>query len=134
LKAGKFDLNNPATTLAHLKPKAVVGLVGFFNARGGLRSIDLQCGSVGALESATVGLTLNVGAILSLALDPRVRSRKCSALTAEDKASALDLSTRHFLRRWFATRNALPILRSAVPSTRTGRSALFNLTSPCLDR
>jgi hypothetical protein len=36
LKAGKVDLDNPATTLALLKLKAVVGVTGFFSPSGGV--------------------------------------------------------------------------------------------------
>src|SRR5438034_387226 len=43
LKAGKVDLDDPATTLALLKLNAVVGVTGFFDARGSIRSIGLQC-------------------------------------------------------------------------------------------
>src|SRR5205823_14918478 len=46
LKAGKVDLDDPATTLALLKLNAVVGVTGFFDARGSIRSIGLQCASV----------------------------------------------------------------------------------------
>jgi hypothetical protein len=43
LKAGKVDLNDPATTVALLKLNAVVGLTGFFDQKGNLRSMGLQC-------------------------------------------------------------------------------------------
>ena len=43
IKAGKVDLTDPATTLALLKINAVVGVTGFFNADGSLRSIGIQC-------------------------------------------------------------------------------------------
>src|SRR5204862_513737 len=37
LKAGKVDLDDPGTTLALLKLNAVVGVTGFFDARGSIR-------------------------------------------------------------------------------------------------
>jgi mono/diheme cytochrome c family protein len=43
IKAGKVDLDDPATTAALLKLNAVVGVTGFFNPEGGLRSIGIQC-------------------------------------------------------------------------------------------
>jgi len=43
IKAGQVDLDDPATTLALLKLNAVVGVTGFFNGDGSLRSIGIQC-------------------------------------------------------------------------------------------
>lgn len=43
LKQGKVDLDDPATTLALLRLNAVVGVTGFFNENGGLRSLGIQC-------------------------------------------------------------------------------------------
>lgn len=79
IKAGKINLNDPATTLALLKLNAVVGLTGVFNPDGSLKTMGIQC----ALCHSTVDNTvapgighrldgwpnrdLNVGAIVSLA-------------------------------------------------------------------
>lgn len=43
LSSGRLDLDNPATTLALLKANAVVGLTGFFNSDGSLKSVGVQC-------------------------------------------------------------------------------------------
>ncbi|PYX30676.1 MAG: hypothetical protein DMG80_11720 [Acidobacteria bacterium] len=43
LKVGQVDLNDPAVTLDLLKLNAVLGVTGFFNAGGGLRSVGFQC-------------------------------------------------------------------------------------------
>jgi hypothetical protein len=43
LRRGQVDLDDPATTLALLKLDAVVGLTGFFNDTGTLKSIGIQC-------------------------------------------------------------------------------------------
>src|SRR6202521_2295879 len=43
VKQGKVDLKSPATTLALLKLNSVVGLTGFFNEQGILRSVGIQC-------------------------------------------------------------------------------------------
>src|SRR5579864_1846534 len=78
IKAGKVDLNDPAVTLALLKLNAVIGVTGFFNPDGTLKSMGIQC----ALCHSTVDNTfapgighrldgwanrdLNVGAIIAL--------------------------------------------------------------------
>jgi hypothetical protein len=79
LAAGRVDLDDPATTLALLKLNAVVGLKGFFEPGGGLRSIGLTCASCHSIvdDSLAPGIgrrldgwpnrDLNVGAIVSLA-------------------------------------------------------------------
>jgi hypothetical protein len=41
LEHGKLNLNDPATTLALLKLNAVVGITGFFNDQGTLRSMGI---------------------------------------------------------------------------------------------
>src|ERR1700674_5123332 len=43
IKDGKVDLDDPATTLALLKLNAVVGVKGFFDSGGRLRSTGIQC-------------------------------------------------------------------------------------------
>src|SRR5262245_27916498 len=57
LQQGEVDLDSPATTLALLKLNAVVGVTGFFNEQGGLRSIGIQC----ALCHSTVDNVLATG-------------------------------------------------------------------------
>lgn len=41
--SGQINLNDPATTLALLRLQAVVGLTGFFQPNGSLKSIGIQC-------------------------------------------------------------------------------------------
>jgi hypothetical protein len=79
LAAGRVDLDDPATTLALLKLNAVVGLKGFFEQDGTLRSVGLTCASCHSIvdDSFAPGIgrrldgwpnrDLNVGAIVSLA-------------------------------------------------------------------
>jgi hypothetical protein len=43
IKDGKVNLDDPATTLALLKLDAVLGVKGFFDDQGGLKSIGLEC-------------------------------------------------------------------------------------------
>jgi hypothetical protein len=79
LREGKVDLDDPAVTLALLKLKAVVGLTGFFNSQGTLRSVGIQCAlchstvddsfapGIGHRQDGFANRDLNVGAITSLA-------------------------------------------------------------------
>jgi hypothetical protein len=79
LKEGKVDLNDPATTLALLKLNSVVGVTGFFNEQGTLRSVGIQCAlchstvdnsfapGIGHRLDGWANRDLNVGAIKALA-------------------------------------------------------------------
>jgi hypothetical protein len=79
LKAGKVDLDSPATTLALIKLNAVVGVKGHFTKSGRMSSIGLTCAvchstvnnsvapGVGARLDGWPNRDLNVGAIVSLA-------------------------------------------------------------------
>lgn len=91
---GKVNLNDPATTVALLKQKAVVGVTGFFNSSGTLQSVGIQCalchstvdaslpalcagviqpnpgtGCVGRRMDGWSNRDLNVGAVVALAPD-----------------------------------------------------------------
>jgi cytochrome c553 len=79
LKAGKVDLNSPATTLALIKLNAVVGVKGHYTKSGRMSSIGLTCAvchstvnnsvapGVGQRLDGWPNRDLNVGAIISLA-------------------------------------------------------------------
>lgn len=79
LKAGKIDLDDPATTLALLKLNAVVGVTGRFNGDGSLKSMGIQCAlchstvdnslapGIGRRLDGWAARDLNVGAIVALA-------------------------------------------------------------------
>jgi hypothetical protein len=79
LKAGKVDLDDPATTVALLKINAVVGVTGLFDDKGTIRSMGLQCAfchstvddsfgpGIGKRLDGWANRDLNVGAIVSLA-------------------------------------------------------------------
>jgi hypothetical protein len=79
LKAGKVNLEDPATTIALLKLNAVVGVTGVLNEKGGLKSIGIQCAfchstvddslvpGIGHRLDGYANRDLNVGAIVSLA-------------------------------------------------------------------
>jgi len=84
IKAGKVNLNDPATTLALLKINAVVGVTGFFNNDGSLKTIGLQCAvchstvddafspGIGHRLDGWANRDLNVGAIVALAPNLKV--------------------------------------------------------------
>jgi hypothetical protein len=79
IKAGKVDLDDPATTLALLKLNSVVGVTGYFDGAGKIRSIGIQCAfchstvddsfapGIGKRLDGWANRDLNVGAIVSLA-------------------------------------------------------------------
>jgi len=81
LKAGTVDLGSPKTTLALLKLHAVVGLTGFFDNNGSLRSVGIQCAlchstvdnsfapGIGHRLDGWANRDLNVGAVVSLSPD-----------------------------------------------------------------
>lgn len=78
LKAGKVNLDDPATTLALLKLNAVVGVAGVFDREGKLRSMGIQCAlchstvddsfmpGIGKRLDGWANRDLNVGLIVSL--------------------------------------------------------------------
>lgn len=85
IKAGKVDLNDPATTLALLKLNAVIGVTGFFDKEGSkLTSIGIQCAlchstvdnafsyGIGHRLDGIANHDLNVGAIVSLSPNLKV--------------------------------------------------------------
>lgn len=78
LRAGKVNLDDPATTLALLKLNSVVGVTGFFDKEGKLESMGIQCAfchstvdnslaaGIGHRLDGWANRDLNVGAIVSL--------------------------------------------------------------------
>lgn len=83
LKAGKVNLDDPATTLALLKLNAVLGVTGFFDQAGNIRSMGIQCSfchstvddslapGIGKRLDGWANRDLNVGVIISLAPNPK---------------------------------------------------------------
>jgi hypothetical protein len=79
IKAGKVNLDDPATTVALLKLNAVVGVTAFANPDGSVRSMGIQCAfchstvddsfspGIGKRLDGWANRDLNVGAIVSLA-------------------------------------------------------------------
>jgi hypothetical protein len=81
LRRGSVDLDDPATTVALLQLGAVVGLTGFFDEAGGLRSVGIQCAlchstvddalapGIGHRLDGWPNRDLDIGAIIALAPD-----------------------------------------------------------------
>lgn len=79
LKAGKVDLNDPAVTVALIRLNAVVGIKGFFDTSGTLKSMGIQCAichstvdnslafGIGRRLDGWAARDLNIGLIISLA-------------------------------------------------------------------
>jgi hypothetical protein len=79
IAAGRVNLDDPATTLALLRLQAVVGVKGFFNSDGSLKSMGIQCAlchstvdnsfapGIGKRLDGWANRDLNVGAIIALA-------------------------------------------------------------------
>jgi len=79
IKAGKVNMDDPATTLALLQLNSVVGVTGIFDKQGKLQSIGIQCAfchstvddsfapGIGHRLDGWPNRDLNVGAIVSLA-------------------------------------------------------------------
>ena len=79
IKAGRVDLEDPATTVALLKLNAVVGVTGFFTEAGQLRSLGIQCAmchstvddsfapGIGTRLDGWGNRDLNIGAIVATA-------------------------------------------------------------------
>lgn len=79
IKNGTVNLNDPTVTLLLIKLKAVLGVVGFFNANGTLKSVGLTCAichstvdnsvapSIGQRIDGLANRDLNVGAIAASA-------------------------------------------------------------------
>lgn len=81
IQKGTVDLNDPATTLALMKLNAVVGITGFFDNAGTIKSMGIQCAlchstvddsfapGIGQRLDGWANRDLNVGAIIAAAPD-----------------------------------------------------------------
>jgi hypothetical protein len=81
LKAGSVNLKDPAVTVALLRLNAVVGLTGFFDHSGNLKSVGIQCAichstvdnslapGIGHRLDGWANRDLNVGAVVNLSPD-----------------------------------------------------------------
>src|SRR2546428_6698489 len=81
IQRGRVNLDDPGNTLALLRLNAVVGVTGFFDQQGAMRSIGIQCAlchstvddsiasGIGRRLGGWPNRDLNVGAIVALAPD-----------------------------------------------------------------
>src|SRR5216683_6797535 len=81
IRAGRVNLDDPATTLALLKLNAVLGVTGIFDGAGNIKSMGVQCAlchstvddsfapGIGHRLDGWANRDLNVGVIISLAPD-----------------------------------------------------------------
>src|SRR5256885_7731526 len=79
IRAGRVNLDDPATTLALLRLNAVVGVTGIFDGAGNIKSMGVQCAlchstvddsfapGIGKRRDGWANRDLNVGLIVSLA-------------------------------------------------------------------
>jgi len=126
IRKGKVNLDDPATTLALLKLNAVVGLTGFFQSNGSLRSVGIQCALCHSMvdDSLAAGIgrrldgwtnrDLNVGAIVALA--PSLKP-----LT--DLLGADDATVRRVLRSWGPGKFDAELILDGKAFQPNGRSA-----------
>ena len=90
---GQVNLDDPAVTLALLKLNSVVGVKGFFDSDGSLRSVGIECAlchstvddsfapGIGKRLDGWANRDLNVGAIVVARAQPRSRSPTCCTPT-----------------------------------------------------
>ncbi|HJQ84352.1 MAG TPA: hypothetical protein VKA21_09775 [Candidatus Binatia bacterium] len=102
LRHGEIDLDDPATTLALLQLNAVLGVTGFFDGEGQLRSVGIQCAlchstvddslapGVGRRLDGWANRDLNVGAIIAFA----ATVQPIADLLGTDEATVRDVLTR----------------------------------------
>jgi hypothetical protein len=126
IKAGKVNLDDPATTLALLKLNSVLGVTGFFSGDGSLRSIGIQCAlchstvddafapGIGHRLDGWPNRDLNVGAIVALAPDLKA----LTDLLGVDKATVLKV-----LKSWGPGKYDAELLQDGKAFRPDGKSA-----------
>jgi hypothetical protein len=126
LKNGQVNLDDPATTLALLQLNAVVGVTGFFNDQGDLKSMGIQCAfchstvddsfapGIGHRLDGYPNRDLNVGAIIALA--PNLKP--IAELLATDEATV-----REVLNSWGPGKFDAELLMDGKAFRRDGKSA-----------
>jgi mono/diheme cytochrome c family protein len=126
IKAGKVDMNDPASTVALLKANAVVGVTGFLNPDGSAKSIGVQCAichstvddsfapGIGRRLDGWPNRDLNIGAIVALAPD----------LTPFTKLLGADAETvRKVLRSWGVGKYDAELVQDGKTMRPDGKSA-----------
>ena len=97
IKAGKVNMDDPASTVALLKANAVVGVTAFLNADGSAKSMGIQCAlchstvddafapGIGHRLDGWPNRDLNVGAIVAMAPDLSPLTKQLGVDAAEVK-------------------------------------------------
>jgi hypothetical protein len=126
LKAGKVDLDDPASTVVLLKANAVVGVTAFLNADGTARSVGIQCAlchstvddsfapGIGHRLDGWPNRDLNVGEIVALAPDLKPFT---------DLLGVDDAGVRKVLKSWGPGRYDAELNQDGKASGPNGRSA-----------
>ena len=126
IKAGKVDMNDPASTVALLKANAVVGVTAFLNPDGTARSVGIQCAlchstvddsfapGIGRRLDGWPNRDLNVGEIVALA--PTVKP--FADLLGVDEAGV-----RTVLKSWGPGKYDAELVQDGKASAPDGRSA-----------
>jgi hypothetical protein len=126
IRKGKLSLDDPANTLALLRLNAVVGVTGFFNSNGSLRSVGIQCAlchssvddsfapGIGRRLDGWANRDLNVGAIVALA--PNLQ-------TLSHLLGVSDATVRTVLRSWGPGKFDAELILDGKAFQPNGRSA-----------
>jgi len=126
IKAGKVDMDDPASTVALLKANAVVGVTAFLNTDGTARSVGIQCAlchstvddsfapGIGRRLDGWPNRDLNVGEIVALA--PTLKP-------FADLLGVDDAGVRKVLKSWGPGRYDAELVQDGKATGPQGRSA-----------
>jgi mono/diheme cytochrome c family protein len=126
LKAGKVDMNDPASTVALLKANAVVGVTAFLNQDGTARAVGIQCAlchstvddsfapGIGHRLDGWPNRDLNVGEIVALA--PTLKP-------FADLLGVDDAAVRKVLKSWGPGKYDAELVQDGKAAGRDGQSA-----------
>ena len=126
LKAGKVDLDDPASAVALLKANAVVGLTAFMNTDGSARAVGVQCAichstvddsfapGIGRRLDGWPNRDLNVGEIVALAPDLKYFT---------DLLGADEAGVRKVLKSWGPGKYDAELNQDGKAAGTAGRSA-----------
>ena len=130
IKAGKVDMDDPASTVALLKVNAVVGVTAFLNANGTARAVGIQCAlchstvddsfapGIGHRLDGWPNRDLNVGEIVALA--PNLKP-------FTDLLGVDDAGVRKVLKSWGPGKYDAELVqdgKTAAPNGRSGATLL----------
>lgn len=126
IKAGKVDMNDPASTVALLKANAVVGVTAFLNQDGTAKSVGIQCAlchstvddsfapGIGRRLDGWPNRDLNVGEIVALA--PTLKP-------FSDLLGVDDAAVRKVLKSWGPGKYDAELTQDGKTAGPQGRSA-----------